>query len=88
MEKIGTNYGGWIIPKEIDIDKNSILYLVGVGEDMSFDLEINNRYDSNIILIDPTKKAKYHLEEVKEFYKNKDIDGYYSFFKKNYLDNN
>ena len=72
MEKIGTNYGGWIIPKEIDIDKNSILYLVGVGEDMSFDLEINNRYDSNIILIDPTKKAKYHLEEVKEFYKNKE----------------
>ena len=72
MEKIGTVYGGWVIPKEIDIDKNSILYLVGVGEDMSFDLEINNRYDSNIILIDPTKKAKYHLEEVKEFYKNKE----------------
>jgi len=28
------------------------------------------------------------LENFKEFYKNKDMKGYYSFFKKNYLDNN
>ena len=28
------------------------------------------------------------FENFKEFYKNKDVEGYYNFFKKNYLDNN
>ena len=28
------------------------------------------------------------LENFKEFYKNKDAEGYYNFFKKNYLNNN
>ena len=38
MEKLGTNYGGWIIPKNIALTPESIIYSVGVGEDISFDL--------------------------------------------------
>lgn len=71
--KLGTNYGGWIIPSNIDLDENSIIYSGGVGEDISFDLILSDKYDSNIILIDPTKRSLVHFEEIQKFYK-KDLD--------------
>ena len=46
-------------------------YSVGVGEDISFDLLIQDKYNSNIVLIDPTKRAKIHYEEIKKYYKTK-----------------
>lgn len=69
MEKLGTNYGGWVIPKQIQLSENSLIYSIGVGEDISFDLLIQDKYNSNIVLIDPTKRAKKHYEEIKEYYK-------------------
>mgnify|MGYP001380326887 FL=1 len=54
MEKLGTNYGGWYIPKNINLNKNSIVYSGGVGEDMSFDLLLNDKYGCKMFLIDPT----------------------------------
>lgn len=68
MEKLGTNYGGWIIPKQIQLTENSVIYSVGVGEDISFDLLLQDKYKSNIVLIDPTKRAKTHYDEVKKYY--------------------
>ena len=41
MIKLGTNYGGWYIPKDIKLDKESIIYSGGVGEDISFDLVLS-----------------------------------------------
>ena len=38
MFKLGTNYGGWIIPKNNELNDKSIIYSIGVGEDISFDL--------------------------------------------------
>jgi len=58
MEKLGTNYGGWHIPIDIKLDENSIVYSAGVGEDISFDLLLSEKFDCNIVLIDPTKRAK------------------------------
>jgi len=71
MIKLGTNYGGWFIPKEIDLNENSIVYSGGVGEDISFDLLLSDKYDSNIVLIDPTERASKHYEEVKDYFKTK-----------------
>tara|TARA_Y100000741_G_scaffold62485_2_gene44322 strand:+ start:55457 stop:56191 length:735 start_codon:yes stop_codon:yes gene_type:complete len=71
MEKLGTNYGGWYIPKNINLNKNSVLYSGGVGEDMSFDLLLNDRHNCKIILIDPTARALNHYNEVKHFYNDK-----------------
>lgn len=34
MEKVGTNYGGWIVPIQMDLNENSIVYSGGVGEDI------------------------------------------------------
>ena len=49
--------------------------------------------NSNITIVNELNKSDYKIlaismENFKEFYKNKDIEGYYSFFKKNYLGNN
>lgn len=71
MEILGTNYGGWSIPKDAKLDSNSIIYSGGVGEDMSFDLKLEDKYNCKIFLIDPTQKAIKHYEEVKEFYNTK-----------------
>lgn len=71
MEKLGTEYGGWYVPNDINLNENSIIYSGGVGEDISFDLSISKKYNSNIFLIDPTEKSKKHYNEVINFYKNK-----------------
>lgn len=71
MESLGTNYGGWSIPINAKLDKNSIVYSGGVGEDMSFDLKLEDKYKCKIFLIDPTQRAIKHYNEVKEFYNTK-----------------
>ena len=68
MEKLGTEYGGWYIPTNMNLNENSIIYSGGVGEDMSFDILLTSRYNCNIFLIDPTKKALKHFDEVKLYY--------------------
>lgn len=70
IERLGTNYGGWVIPKNIKLNKNSIVYSVGVGEDISFDILLSHKYNCNILLIDPTEKAIKHWEEVKNYILN------------------
>ena len=71
MEKLGTEYGGWYIPTLAMLDESSIIYSAGVGEDISFDLLISEKYNSHIFLIDPTEKSKKHYNEAVNFYKNK-----------------
>ena len=73
MEKLGTNYGGWYVPINMNLNENSVVYSGGVGEDMSFDLLLQCKYNSNIILIDPTTKAIKHFDEVKQYYRNKQL---------------
>ena len=47
MLKLGTNYGGWSIPKNIKLNKDSIVYSGGVGEDISFDIKLQSKYIFN-----------------------------------------
>lgn len=56
LEKLGSKYGGWIVPVDI-LDKNSICYCVGVGEDITFDLELIKRFDCQVYAFDQ------HLEQ-------------------------
>ena len=72
--KLGSNYGSWVIPKNF-LSKKSTCYLVGAGENISFDCEIAKRYKSKVYIIDPTKRAKEHFESLKEcVLKRKDED--------------
>ena len=71
MEKLGTNYGGWYLPKDIVLNTDSIIYSGGVGEDISFDLLLSDKFNCNVVLIDPTKRAIKHYDEVVEYYNTK-----------------
>ena len=67
MESLGTNYGGWSIPKDANLNNNSIIYFGGVGEDLSIDLKLEDKYNSKIFLIDLIKDSIKHFDEVKNF---------------------
>lgn len=60
----------WYIPENIQLNNDSVIYSAGVGEDISFDLLLYNKYNSKIYLIDPTQKSKKHFSEIKEYYKS------------------
>lgn len=64
MEKLGTKYGGWRVPKKMELNESSICYLGGVGEDASFDILLQNKYGCHIFMIDPTRKASIHYNEL------------------------
>ena len=74
MQTLGTNYGGWCIPLNIKLDANSIVYSAGVGEDISFDLKLQDKYKCSIILIDPTRRAFIHFQEVQDYYAQKNFE--------------
>ncbi|WHZ30325.1 MAG: hypothetical protein OJF51_005128 [Nitrospira sp.] len=63
-EKLGTRYGGWHVPVML-LDVASICYCVGAGEDISFDIELINRYGCEVYTFDPTPRASQHIERLK-----------------------
>ena len=48
----GTSYGGMIIADHKSLD-SSIVLSAGTGEDLTFDIELINKHQCQIILIDP-----------------------------------
>ena len=64
-ERLGSEYGGWVFPKGL-LSSESICYFAGAGTDVSFDLEVAKKYDSNIFIFDPTPGAITHFEETKK----------------------
>ena len=60
---IGTNYGGWTIPLEL-LNSDSICYLAGAGEDISFDLGLAKQVGCTVHIFDPTPRSKKHYEDV------------------------
>jgi len=65
ISKFGTRYGNWTVPTKL-LNNNSICYLVGAGEDISFDIEITEFYNCNTFIFDPTPRAKNHYENLKQ----------------------
>ena len=66
MKRFGTEYGGFYYPKNLDgLNEYSIIYCIGAGEDISHDIEIANKLNSNVYIIDPTPRAIKHCEYIK-----------------------
>jgi FkbM family methyltransferase len=63
LEKIGTDYGGWIVPTR-RIDASWRCYCGGVGEDASFDLGLVERFGCEVVAIDPTPRAIAYAEPI------------------------
>lgn len=66
MKRYGTEYGGFYIPVDIKLDQDSIVYSFGVGEDVSFDVEIAGTFNCNVYLFDPTPRSFDHLELIND----------------------
>jgi len=65
LERFGSNYGGWSICTCSKHGINEGLVVsAGVGEDISFDLEISALFNTRIVLVDPTARSKTHIEKL------------------------
>ena len=54
--KIGTTYGGYdIVNKNL---KEPIVLSCGLGEDASFDIDMINKFDAKVFILDPTHDQK------------------------------
>ena len=71
IKRFGTQYGGFYLPTDLPkLNENSIIYCAGVGEDISFDIEIAHKINSNVYLFDPTPRAIDHVNLVKKSFTN------------------
>lgn len=61
----GTSYGGWLIPENL-LNDQSIVFLAGAGEDVSFDAAIAEMYGCTVHIIDPTPRAEAHVNLLKK----------------------
>ena len=58
IEKLGTNYGGWVVSRNLlRYTAQPIVMSFGIGDDISFDLELIRRYQARVFAYDPTPKA-------------------------------
>jgi FkbM family methyltransferase len=59
-ERLGSTYGGWWIRSDL-LGPDSIVYSVGIGRDISFDLSLIERYRLIVHAFDPTRKCREWL---------------------------
>jgi FkbM family methyltransferase len=60
----GTHYGGWLIPAGF-LNSQSVVYLAGAGEDVSFDAAVADQFGCAVQIIDPTPRAAAHVMRLK-----------------------
>ena len=60
---LGSKYGGWGFVDHTNLIHSTIISC-GLGEDASFDMEFIKRYESNVILVDPTPRAITHFHSI------------------------
>jgi FkbM family methyltransferase len=60
---LGSSYGGWTVPADV-LNGDSICYCVGCGEDISFDLELIERFGCHVWGFDPTPRAIEYVNRV------------------------
>lgn len=61
MVRLGTEYGGWWVPTQL-LQPGAVAYCGGVGEDISFDLELVAR-GLEVHAFDPTPKAITYIRD-------------------------
>jgi hypothetical protein len=62
--RLGSRYGGWSICScALHIQDNEFYIGAGVGEDISFDIELIHQFNLQGLLIDPTSRANSHIQK-------------------------
>jgi len=66
--RLGSKYGGWYFCKCENHFKDSGFFIsAGVGEDISFDIEIMKISKLAAVFIDPTERSEAHIQSVLDF---------------------
>lgn len=65
IKYLGTPYGGWYF-SETKLTKKPTVLSAGVGEDVSFDIEILNNFSAKVYLVDPTPRSISHIDKIIE----------------------
>ena len=60
---IGSDYGGWSFQENKNLE-NKFIISAGLGEDASFDVELINKYNCKVIIVDPTPRAIDHYNQI------------------------
>ena len=63
--RLGSVYGGWWVP-EGSLNSKSVCYLAGVGEDVTFDLALIEKFGCHVWAMDPTPRAVSFAQQVIE----------------------
>jgi FkbM family methyltransferase len=63
FRRFGSLYGGWWI-ETAGLDQHSRIVSAGIGEDITFDLALVERFGCHILALDPTPKAVAYVERV------------------------
>lgn len=61
----GTTYGGWMLNLDL-VPEGSTVISAGIGEDISFDLELIRERKCEVVGIDPTPKSHRFIEKQKD----------------------
>lgn len=61
LERLGSDYGGWFVPREIS--SNWVVYSLGIGQDASFDRAVIERHGVTVHGFDPTPTAVAYVTE-------------------------
>nr|WP_281719804.1 FkbM family methyltransferase [Nitrosomonas nitrosa] len=62
--RLGTAYGGWIIPVDNGLTAGSLCYCAGAGEDISFECALVEQFGCRVRVIDPTPRAIQHFHDL------------------------
>jgi FkbM family methyltransferase len=63
FESLGSKYGSWSFINLENL-KDSTIISCGVGEDISFDIEMIDKFNLKVILVDPTPKSIEHYNAI------------------------
>jgi len=66
LNRLGTVYGGWLIPKDNGLTPDSLCYGAGAGEDISFECALIEQYGCRVRIIDPTPRAIQHFHDLQQ----------------------
>lgn len=67
LEELGEGYGGWFVPTDM-IQSDWVIYSFGIGEDITFDADMMERFDCTIYGFDPTPRAIAYAQTQHETY--------------------
>lgn len=71
MRKYGTSYGGYVLPSNLSLSRDAVIYSFGAGEDLSFDVEIAKTTGAKVHIFDFTPRAIIHYHLLQGVYSGK-----------------